>query len=146
MKCGACEKWFEVPQIHEYVYGEFLLRAASGELRYLEAIGDDVFEEVSRIVENYKRVDERKHAEILHKAYGCAWDPDSHGKQFIVGKNPLCPHCGGKKVVAEESLYPSKHIDLDVPSVTHNEWSRLRDADKSLRVRTMIDKILKRRS
>lgn len=139
--CDSCNKWFEAPNIGN-VYGHFVLHSISGEIRYLDAISDCVFEEVSELIKKDSRVysvDEFKQAEILHEIFGIACDPDTCGNEFRMGVNRTCPYCKRDTIDSWEAVDPTTYVNLDILPITHNQWNQLNWQEKNDIIRKAID-------
>jgi hypothetical protein len=128
-------------------YGEFLLRSPSGEMRYLNAIIDSVFREVDNLIghdERIRKFDQFQRADILYQVFGTACDPDSQGKDFVIGEWPPCTRCGSHTVVEWEAVEPVSCVDLNVQPATHSEWQSLNEDEKKSRIRESLGKALSR--
>lgn len=132
--CADCAKTFNAMEYGNNSYGEFVLRSASGEAAYLDAMQDHTFNEVSRILEtheNTKDLSTTERAHVLHKIYGrTACDKDSNGKVFNIGAHPPCPACGSQRMASWETKYPRETEDIPINPVTHVTWSKLSEIEK----------------
>lgn len=141
-KCGSCGEWYEGLELGDFAYGEFLMRSSSGEIRFLEAINDPVFQEVSEILEKTPRLsacDESRRAEVLHAVFGVACDPDSKGILFHVGASPHCTSCGQLDVSEWEGTDPPRFVEVDVTNASHEHWATLSDIEKESLVQEALD-------
>lgn len=135
-RCGTCGNWYFSPEL-TWGYGEFVLVSKTGELRYLNAIGDQVFSEVEGILmchSRYLLMNEANRATFLQRIYGFACDPDELGDRFLIGAQPACPQCKEVNVSAFQSVEPPEFLDIDVLPVTHLEWNALCSSSKEILV------------
>ena len=140
--CGACGKWFDSSKVSELAYGEFLLRSDLGELRYLNAIDDPVFEEADRFMKNDPRVETlntNKRADLLHDIFCVTCDPDHQGNPFQIGLEPRCLHCHERNVIDWESVEPPTFVEVEVLPVTHEAWSTRHYDQKQAAISAAID-------
>lgn len=128
--CGTCGNTYKSPEIAG-VYGEFLMRNPRGDIVYLNANKDTVFDEFSAILKNHPTIinlQEMKRADIFQNIFGSGCDPSEDGTLYQITQEPLCPICGEANF---KSFGPtSESIDLDVKSVTHNRWEKLSQEEK----------------
>lgn len=104
-----------------------MLRSASGELAYLDAISDPVYQEVDDLLkmlqgENSGPV---KRAELQREIFGVTCDPDSSGQTFSINAKPVCPSCGASEMSYWEATDPPEHIEKEVRGVSHRRWNQL---------------------
>lgn len=146
--CGQCQSEFRVPQIPDTSYGEFILRTERGEVSYLSAIDSDDFSEVSGMIATFlkgKGISELGRAQVLHQIFGIACDLSPGGYVYKIGEHPLCPECGNNNMHSWKPTDPPEIVELDLPSVTHDEWNSLAIFEKRSRVEKAVDEVLKRR-
>lgn len=138
--CHKCETEFKSPHLIENSYGQFLLRTDTpGSLACLDAMSDKTYDEVDSII---KKLVPSYDIKVLYKVYGnVACDPDSHGKNYEIGKKPSCPSCHEKEVPDWEGTYPEEYIEMDVKNVTHNEWKDKSHDEKIQLVADFLSKI-----
>jgi hypothetical protein len=140
--CGKCGENFKAPEILYNAYGEFLLRSAGGETRYLNALGDKTYAEVAgHLTESAKVIDKTPNAlaDMVRKMYGAiACDPDGMGNLFEIGKDPGCPVCGCQKMAYWEATDPPEFVDENVLPVTHVGWNMLSHADKKQKIEQVL--------
>lgn len=131
-KCAACGHTFTSPAAPEHSYAEFVLRSAEcNYVAYLEALGDPVFADSSRLLRSIAlplKPNIRQQAALQQKLFSALCDPDPHGHALHIGLPPICPVCASRDMASWEQVYPAEVCD--VPSVTHVRWDRLSDADK----------------
>jgi hypothetical protein len=123
--CKVCGTRFKSPEITDY--GEFLLRSDHGELAYLNAIEDDVFNKVGDFLEqdpSYKG-NERDVMKVLHNNFGLTCDPAKDGSLFQITNNPKCPECHNVSYSSHGETNPPEIVDIDVKQVTHHNWQKI---------------------
>jgi len=132
---------FLAPNLSPYLYGEFLLRSRNGGIRYLDAVADPVFDNVSHLVrqvlseENIKVPD---WLDIFQDIFGeVACDPDVDGTYFKMNLPPPCPTCGTYMMQSWDSAN-SDPVETDVANVTHGGWDRMTEAEKHYHIRTAV--------
>ncbi len=138
--CASCGHTFEASGILDFSYGEFVMRSKEGSEAYLEAITNEVFKEVSEIVEAHPCLvgaDERQSGGVIQKIFGVACDPSPSGNQFHIGMNPVCPSCSSLEMKSWQELYP--HMPSSIPSVTHNRWAAMGECKKI----EIIDRVIR---
>lgn len=145
--CAGCELTFKAPDIAPNAYGEFLLRSdGAGEARYLNALQDRTYVEVEALLRAEARVVALapvRRAKLLQDVFGpVACDPDASGAPLRIGVNAGCPACGSQQRRSWDASSPLEFVEVDVPVVSHEEWSRLSVAQKSARVREATANIL----
>ncbi len=141
-KCDICEQWFEAPEINEFAYGEFLMRSESGEMRYLNALSDDVFMEVRALLGDDPRVssfNRSQRAEILIEIYGVACDVDLKGDLFRIGAEPCCSICHQRSIEEWKASEPPRYVDVDVIPVSYKDWKALTEQEKRMRICEALD-------
>lgn len=129
-KCGNT---FKFPGLDEIVYGEFLLHNHRNESRYLYAIGDVVFAEVSKLIasnDRTKDLNDGDRATILHSIFGVACDKASDGSTFKIGYEQTCSVCGTKKMKNCFQIFPFEVVEKDVQETTYHEWNSLSEDEK----------------
>ncbi len=78
-------------------------------------------------------------ATYLRRVYGpaaCDWDAEE--TPFEIGVYPPCPHCRAQAVTAWRSKKPPEWVEIEVPPVTHREWSKLTEAKKIERLKAQL--------
>ena len=138
--CACCEHTFKAPDIVPNAYGQFLLRSGSpGETRYLNALQDPVYAEVETLMLVDARVAALasvRRAKLLKEIFGpAACDRDASGLPLRIGVNERCPACGSQQRRSWDVSAPLEFVEVDVPVVSHAEWTRLSVDQKSERVR-----------
>jgi hypothetical protein len=115
-------------------YGTFLLRSTgTGEEAYVEAISDDVFAEVGRLVDRLPdaaRLPGPERGALTQAVFSVACDPAIDGTPFVIGGKPHCARCGSDDVEFVQATGPPEFIDIDLSHVTHRWWSGLRPEDR----------------
>ncbi|WDI42663.1 hypothetical protein [Bremerella sp. P1] len=112
-------------------------------MRYLNANLDPTFTEVDRLIGNDPRaesLDQFKRADVLNNVFGVACDKDSKGHDFHIGLKARCTHCKQRKIIVWESIEPPKYVEKEVPHVTHETWSALKESEKQSLISTALDK------
>ncbi|MDX9722940.1 MAG: hypothetical protein RBU37_19475 [Myxococcota bacterium] len=136
--CADCTTAFDHPDIAPERYGEFLLRADSGELAYLNAPADPVYDEVDRLLAELPVAAGLRpvaRAGLLHAVFGAAaCDPSPSGVPFELAAPPACPSCGSRRMATWEFKQPPEIVELAVPEVGHAVWSGMATADKLARL------------
>lgn len=131
--CGNCGNAFKLPEFSGDLYGEFLMRSATGEIVYLSSFTDAVFQEVEELFDKNKvleDMDKMTRAKIFHKVFGVVCDPASDNSNYQIGRDPLCPNCRSNTSLSWHPTNPPELIDIQVSSATHNEWNKLNGARK----------------
>jgi hypothetical protein len=123
--CGNCGTVFEAPDLVGG-YGLMLARSLGrGSMALVDAINDEVFAEVEGLVAavaNRTRMTDRQFGDVVRYAFSASCDVDSDGSPYRIGEHPRCPSCGSHRMRTWERS--GKLIELDVPSVRHDNWSR----------------------
>lgn len=131
--CEQCKAIYKAPQLSYMLYGEFLMRSINGNMIYLNALSDFVFNEVHHLLRELffkENLSDSKYSDLLHDVFGVACDSDSDGNEYSINNNPNCPECGCNKSSFWEELDPPEFIDLPIPTVTHNNWIKLTKTEK----------------
>lgn len=131
--CGNCGCEFKSPKMSFDTYGEFLLRSKGGELAYLNAISDPVYQEVDDLLNQLPELQGKSAlmlSEFLRKVFGVACDSDTQGNSFSIGGDPVCPSCGDRNISYWEATEPPEYLEQEWPPVTHVKWSSLSDSEK----------------
>lgn len=140
-KCQKCNHEFKVPQLRGAPYGEFLLRSSKGEISYLYALDDEVFNNCHQILKVNSKLCGKKDLEIaniLHKIFGYICDQAPSGNNYHIGK-PICPNCGGNKMSYWGPTNPAEIIEEDVPRLTYESWNKLNRNDKIAFFNKLLD-------
>lgn len=130
--CEDCGKKFKSPEIISN-YGEFLMRSEKGNIAYLSALDDKVFNEFADKLHAHpllctlERIEQSK---ILHRIFGLACDLSSDGTRYEITNKPVCAYCGKKHILTWGPPNPPEYIDLDIKCITHDKWNNLSDTDK----------------
>jgi len=130
--CKQCQHQFTAPEIDPTAYGEFLLRSPSGEEVYLNAIEDDVYQEVDELLKELcgGGIGSVKRADLQRKVFGLSCDPDSKGFTYSMIQKPICPSCGSSQMSYWEATDPPEYIVRELKVATHIRWNRLSKEEK----------------
>ena len=129
--CKSCGESFEGPSLGDFVYGEFLLWADSGAVKYLNAINDLAYEELDLLIQRFAM------AIDIQSIYGkIACDPNENGEYFSI-RAPFCPCCNSVNL----SLSKSESNNLvPVGEITHDYWDSLSEKEKIFRLLSFVEK------
>jgi hypothetical protein len=145
-RCANCGGEFKDPVIGFYSYGEFLLRSSGGDTVYLDAIGDQAYQEVDGLMKASAKVLGKTSNElvcILRRIYGAvACDPDRMGDFFEIGKFPQCPFCNRQEMEYWEATEPPEFVEKNIPPVTHVGWNILSHVEKQARVEQVLSRAI----
>jgi hypothetical protein len=141
--CSNCKNHFKAPEISGAAFGEFLLRSSgASEIRYLNALDDPTYEEVSKLMlmnDDVAALSAVRRAKILQEIYGpVACDRDAQGQPYQLGVHPACPTCATQSMSNWEFTDPPEFIDIDILPVTHLNWSMLSNESKRKLVQEML--------
>lgn len=132
-KCCNCNAHFDAVGCVEN-YGEFLMRSKSGELRFLNAIDSNEFNELAAIVDSsdmVKMLTADGRAEAIQAIFSNVCDNDSTGRPFNIALPPQCKTCGSFNVdLCDPDSGPFRRVNVDAPSPTHFAWNRLGKSEK----------------
>jgi len=81
-RCPECGFDTELPLLHPWVYGEFILWSPEGECRYLNALGDTAFAELGAILDQISKSKSKSadRADLVQGIFGAAaCDRSQHG-------------------------------------------------------------------
>lgn len=144
--CKPENRRFTAPQIVGG-YGVFLLRSeAEGREAYVEALADDTFGEVGRLVDVSPRasgLSEWRRAELTQAVFSVASDPAADGTPYVLSRNPRCPFCGSHDVEFVQATEPPQFVEAELPPVTHRRWSTLPTDERRRLVDTALKDVLK---
>ncbi len=144
-QCNKCKNKFKAPELIGDPYGEFLLRSPAGEMRYLPAMNSEVYLNAGDMVDEYlkdTRLSSVGKAKVLHQIFSLACDLAADSSEFKIGGDPICPACQGNNMYSWEPTHPAEIIEVEVPLVTHNHWSKLTDLDKQQKIQEAVDRVL----
>ena len=139
--CQACDIGFKAPELMPGSYGEFLMRSASGDTVFLNALEDPVYREVDDLLAyllNGQSVSAVKRASLLRTVFGIACDSDAQGYRYGINTSPLCPHCGSLDMEGWKGTELPEFVDIDLPLVSHFEWTQLSPTEKALCVKQAL--------
>jgi hypothetical protein len=131
--CKDCLTSYQAPELSLNSYGEFLMRSVNGQVVYLNALSDPVFEEMNELLHEVceqNSLDEFQYADLIHNIFGLACDLDSEGNEYSTDNQPNCPNCGCNDPSSWDEVYPPELIELNLPIVTHNRWLKLTKFEK----------------
>ncbi len=135
--CEQCGNKFKAPEISFDSYGEFLLRNSSGEIKYVNAILDPVYDEVSTILKlmsTNQGKSEIELAEIQRMVFGASCDVNKGESEYRLNAKPVCPTCRSQEMSYWEATEPPEYIEQELNTVTHNKWNSLSAIDKETRI------------
>jgi hypothetical protein len=123
--CKACGTKFKSPHINQY--GQFLMRSDHGELAYLNAIEDSIFNKIGELLEQEPDYmgNEIDRVKILHDNFGLTCDPAKDGSSFQITNKPKCPKCHNVSYSSHGETNPPEIVDIDVKQVTHHNWQKI---------------------
>ncbi|NBF11539.1 hypothetical protein [Pseudomonas sp. Fl4BN1] len=131
--CADCGHRFKAPEMLPGSYGALLMRSASGETVFLDALNDDVYAQVDGLLEQLLQdqgVSATRRANLLRRVFGVACDNDSQGQSFGLLSKPKCGQCGSLNMDYWEGTEPPEYLDCDFPAVQHGQWLQLSPAQK----------------
>ena len=123
--CHDCSTLFKAPLLGDFFYGEFILRAVSGENRYLNAFDDNTYDELVKLIE------ENRLPTDVQAVYGpVVGDADSQGNHFYIG-NPFCPNCQSTRINVL-GLLPDEFERVN--HLTHIRWDSFNKKQKMIKL------------
>ena len=133
--CAPCGATTLAPELTGDVYGCFLLRSRlSGELAYVEALSDSVYQETEHLLEaipGYRYLSKFEKADALRAVLGFTCDAAEDGSHFEIGAEPVCESCGALSPMASwEATEPPEYVEKHVPHVTHYSWHNMNIDEK----------------
>ncbi|MCA9040108.1 MAG: hypothetical protein KDA65_07175 [Planctomycetaceae bacterium] len=140
-QCKDCYSWFKSLELSGN-YGAFLLRSLSNEFRFLDAISDSAFKEVSTFVKRHCNLDESKCGKLVKSIFTITCDPDFKGHMFYINLPPQCPHCHSRSIAHDCCPEPLEFIELAIPDVSHQKWNGLSEVDKEARLSEALEQEL----
>jgi hypothetical protein len=111
----------------------------------VDTFTDGVFDEVSQLLDRVPGVPalwDNDRGGLVQAVFGVACDPDGDGTPFVIGGKPPVPNCGCHTMASWTAANPPEIVDIDVPHVTHERWSRLTGEDHAAAVRRAAEKLL----
>lgn len=142
--CFSCGRRFTVPMLGDFSYGIFIMFSATpGQMAWLEALTDKVFDEVAAILHgfpDFASIDELTQTDVLHALFSLACDPDPHGRPYFL--STACSRCGGFDVKFRGELEQPELFEVSIPDVTHGAWLALDPSARILRLRQGLDTYL----
>ena len=141
-KCSACNRTFKLPGVSGENYGEFLLSSEiNGELGYLNACDDKVFNEVSEIFDQILislKINCKDKDETFQYIFGSACDPANDGSKFRIGLMPSCPYCQSRQMSSWKIIEPIEYSENDIHIISHDLWNSLDIKEKHLLIKSEI--------
>lgn len=140
-ECGNCGQKFKTKELKGNRYGDFLMRSAKGDVAYLYAINDSVFDEFSLLLNQHpeiSKMNDTQQAHILHKTFGYACDLSNNDSQFDITQRPICPNCKVSQLIYWSPTIPPEFIDINITPVTYKKWIASSEEEK----RQIIDSAL----
>jgi hypothetical protein len=138
--CARCESVFEASGIGDFLYGEFVMRTASGEEAFLEAVVSPVFREFIDLADKHPLIsgmDDWKRSSIVQAAFSVACDPGIGGERFHIELGPKCSACSSHDMKTWRPVEPPR--SSTITAVSHVKWSSLNLEER----RALIDKSIK---
>lgn len=141
--CADCYNKFDSPAILPGAYGDFLLRSPEGEMAFLNGLDDEIYTEVSELLESLPSLagkDSGEIADVLMKIFGtAACDPSPHGLPYSMLAKPPCPICRSQRMASWEHKVPFEVVDIEVPPITHHFWKKLNKREKIEMIQKELD-------
>ncbi len=110
------------------------MRSKNGEeIKYLYAIEDHAFSELSQLVENAMKtsgMSEDARSGIFQKIIGVAYDKDSSGDFLSIHYSPICPFCGDAHEKKYTETNPPEYEIINVQNATSISWDKLSNEKK----------------
>ncbi|MEO9518155.1 MAG: hypothetical protein ABJH45_02955 [Paracoccaceae bacterium] len=129
--CNSCGTSFDASGVPEMSYGEFILRSESSEEVFLEAITNQAFNDVCKIVDDYmanSNIDPNSSEDIVQKVFGSICDYGEKGEQFHIGLMPVCPNCLSRDMASWKMINPVQLSKIE--NATQTKWASLNDAQR----------------
>jgi hypothetical protein len=131
----------------DFSYGLFVMFSATpGQMAWLEAVTDPVFDEVGAILQGFSdftTMNELTRSDVMRLLFSLACDPDPQGRPYWL--STACSRCGGFDVKFRAELVQSQVFAVDMPNVTHDAWLALDPSVRTLRLRQGLDTYLVQR-
>jgi hypothetical protein len=131
----------------DFSYGFFIMFSATpGQMAWLEAVTDPVFEEVRGILggfSDFTTINELARSDVMHLLFSLACDPDPQGRPYWT--TTACSRCGGFDVKFHAELEQAEVFAVEMPDVTHGAWLALDPSARRLRLRQGLDTYLVQR-
>ncbi|MBC7251626.1 MAG: hypothetical protein H5T62_15275 [Anaerolineae bacterium] len=120
-------------------YGRLLGTTPHHELAEFNSWEDPVFDEVGELVDELLRRVGRESwaAECFQRILGVACDPAPSGHLYDFTGKIWCPICGSPNVHYRPDD-PFQFEVIELAHVTHQEWRRLSEAEKRVRIREAL--------
>ena len=147
-ECKNCGITFKAPQIPGTPYGEFLMRNQSGDLVYLNACQDSVFDETQKLFKEiklkFKEIYHTNESDVFQNIFSVTCDISSDNTFFNIMQKPLCPTCGKFEVeLSWGPTNPPEYIEKNIAPVTHAHWNKLTEKEKKILISDAIDSYLR---
>ena len=144
-RCAKCNTITKAPGLPDMAYGEFIMFNSSGDSVYLNAFHDFIFNEFENLFneqsKNFQAINEKKLINIFQKIFSITCDSSPDGSSYIITNSPACEECGSKKMASWGPTNPIEYTN-DLASPTHEEWNKLSEAEKRIRIKEAIEKEL----
>lgn len=114
-------------------YGRLLGRTSKNELAEFSAWEDDVFQEVSSIVDSVMSQNSTSKAECFQWVLGIVSDPAPSGEPYDFTGVVRCPNCGSLAVQYGPDDPPVIEA-IHIPLVTHEAWQVLSKDERQQKI------------
>ena len=126
-------------------YGEFIMFNSSGDSVYLNSFQDLIFDEFEILFKekskNFDAINEKNAIHIFQTIFSITCDPSTDGSRYSITAFPTCKSCGSKNMASWGPTNPPEFTD-DIKSPTHEEWNKLSDFEKKVKVEEAIKQVL----
>jgi hypothetical protein len=134
--CAGCERTWVRHELTGPGYGDFVLHDADDEMRYVDALSDSVFEEVSQFVARaYPMLDDLQRAYLTKCAFGITCDAAATGTPFNISPTPECRNCGSREI---SRVSTGQFDQIEVRNVEHSRWTMLSPSDREHELRSVL--------
>jgi len=131
----------------DFSYGLFIMFSATpGQMAWLEAVTDPVFDEVGAILGGFPAftaIGKCPRIGVMHLLFSLACDPDPQGRPYWL--STACSRCGAFDVKFRAEREQPEVFTVDIPEVTHVAWLTLDPSARTLRLRQGLDTYLVQR-
>jgi hypothetical protein len=135
--CAGCGATFQGSDLIGG-YGALGLRSEGlGTLAYEDGLDDSAFADVNEVIDSLpfaKSLPDWRRGDLGRSLFERTCDVDVDGSRFGIGVPPRCDVCGSNQVVDFRPSEPPAFVEVDVPHVTHTEWSSLTSDEKRVRL------------
>ena len=136
LMCHDCQYKGIVYVIAGDGYGRFIGRTSMKELAFLDAMKDEVFDEVRRIVVEDLGLN---NSYYVRRALSVVYDPAPSGQLYDFTGNFKCPACGSRDIRYGPGVTPEAEM-VEVYLATHDSWLRLSDEEKKERISNFLQR------